>query len=104
MFWCVCKNCVYGCVIEMCLSGGFRSEAMCSRIVVVQSGYGVCISIWLHVSMTGLIVVISAYSMRGGGWCWFLYIYLDRYGYFKIVSWCFGCVRFMVGENSVAKC
>ena len=23
MFWFVCMNCVYGCVVVMCLSGGF---------------------------------------------------------------------------------
>ena len=53
----------------MCLSGGFWSEAIHSKIVVVQFGYGVCVSIWLHVSIVGLIVVISANNMRGGGWC-----------------------------------
>ena len=60
---------MYGCVVMMCLSGGFWSEVMCSKTVVVQSCSGVCISKWLHVSTIGLIVVISAYSMRGGGWC-----------------------------------
>ena len=58
---------MYGCVVVMCLSGGFWSEVMRSKTVVVQSGSGVCINRWLHVSITGLIVVISAYSMRGGG-------------------------------------
>ena len=53
----------------MCLSGGLGSVAIRSNIVVVQSGIWVCISIWLHVFITGLIVVISAYSIRGGGWC-----------------------------------
>ena len=62
-------NCVYGCVVMMCLSGGFGSEAICSKTIVVQSGTGVCVNIWLHVFITGLIVVISAYNMRGGGWC-----------------------------------
>ena len=60
---------MYGCRVMMCLSGGFGSEAIRSRMIVVQSGIGVCISIWLHVFITGLIVVISAYNMRGGGWC-----------------------------------
>ena len=60
---------MYGCVVTICLSGGFGSEAIHSKIIVVQSGIQVCISIWLHVLITGLIVVISAYSMRGGGWC-----------------------------------
>jgi hypothetical protein len=68
----VCRNCVYGCGVMICLSGGFGSEAIHSRTIVVQSGSGVCVNIWLHVSITGLIVVISAYNMRGGGWCWFL--------------------------------
>jgi hypothetical protein len=53
----------------MCLLGRFWSEAMLSNTIVVQSGIGVCISIWLHVSIIGLIVVISAYNMREGGWC-----------------------------------
>ena len=51
----------------MCLSGGFGSEAIRSNNIVVQSDSGDCISIWLHVSITGLVVVISAYSMCGGG-------------------------------------
>ena len=67
MFWFVCMNCVYGCVVKMCLSGGFCSKAIRSNIVVVQSGSGVCINRWLHVSIIGLIVVMSAYSMHGGG-------------------------------------
>ena len=58
---------MYGCVVVMYLSSGFWSEIMRSKIVVVQSGSGVCINKWLHVSITGLIVVISAYSMCGGG-------------------------------------
>ncbi len=74
MFWFVCRNCVYGCVDAMCLSGGFCSDVICSNTFVVQSGTGGCISMWLHVSNIGLIVVISAYSIRGGGWCWFLCI------------------------------
>ena len=72
MFWFVWRNCVYGCMVMMCLSGGFWSEAIRSNTIVVQSGFGICINIWLHVSIIGLIVVISAYNMRGGGWCWFL--------------------------------
>jgi hypothetical protein len=63
---------VYGCMILMCLSGGFWREAIRSKTDVVQSGTWVCINIWWHVSIFGLIVVISAYSMRGGGWCWLL--------------------------------
>ena len=69
MFWFVCRKCVYGCGVIMCHSGGFGSEAIFSKTIVVQSGVGVCVSIWLHVSNTGLIVVISAYNIRGGGWC-----------------------------------
>ena len=45
MSWFVCKNCVYGCGVLMCLSGGFWSEAICSKTFVVQSGPRVCISI-----------------------------------------------------------
>ena len=98
-FWFVCVNCVYGCVFRMCLSGGFCNVVICSNNIVVQSGVGVCDSSWLHVSMFGLMVVMSAYNILGGGWCWFWYMYFDRCGYLVIVSWCFGCVRFMVGEN-----
>ncbi len=56
-------------MVVMCLSGGFWSEAIRSKSVVVQSGSGVCDNMWLHVSMMGLIVVMSAYNIRGGGWC-----------------------------------
>ena len=72
MFWFVCRNCVYGCIDVMCLSGGFGSDAIRINTFVVQSGTEGCISMWLHVSINGLIVVISAYNIRGGGWCWFL--------------------------------
>jgi hypothetical protein len=41
MFWCVCVNCVYGCGVVMCLSGGFCSSVIFSSSVVVQSGDGV---------------------------------------------------------------
>ena len=54
-------------MVVMCLSGGFGSKSIRSRTIVVQSGFGVCPNMWLHVSIIGLIVVISAYSMRGGG-------------------------------------
>lgn len=70
-FWLVCVNKVYGWVVRMCLSGGFCNIAIRSSSVVVQSGVGICMSIWLQVSMVGLMVVISAYSNLGGVWCWF---------------------------------
>ena len=92
----VCLECVF--------QGGFVVLSYYSNSVVVQSGVSVCDSIWLHVSMFGLMVVISAYNILGGGWCWFWYMYFDRWGYLVIVSWCFGCVRFMVGENCSARC
>ena len=31
-------------------------------------------------------------------------MYLDRYGYYVIMSRCFGCVKFMIGENCFARC
>ena len=40
MSWFVCKNCVYGCGVCMCLSGGFWSVAIRSKTIVVQSGSG----------------------------------------------------------------
>lgn len=66
-FWLVFLNSVYGCVFMMCLSGGFWRSAILLRSVVVQSGSGVCVSWWLHVSSNGFIVVMSAYNIRGGG-------------------------------------
>ena len=69
--WLEVMNSVYGCVFWMCLSGGFWRSAIFSRSVVVQSGFGMCVSWWSHVSSNGLIVVMSAYSMHWGGWCWF---------------------------------
>ena len=77
-FWFVCVNSVYGCVFRMCLSGGFCSVVILFNNVVVQSGVTICDSIWLHVSMFGLMVVISAYNTLGGGWCRFWYMYFDR--------------------------
>ena len=86
IFWLVCTNWVYGCSVVMCRSGGFGSKARFFRTNVVQSGSGFCANIWLHVSIAGLIVIISAYSIRGGGWCWFLWMYRDRYGYLSLAS------------------
>ena len=65
-------NSVYGCVCSMCLSGGFCNSVIRSNNVVVQSGVGVCVSSRLHVSMVGLMVVISAYNILGGEWCRFI--------------------------------
>ena len=47
-------------------------RGVCSVVIlfssdVVQSGVTVCDNIWLHVSMFGLMVVISAYNNLGGG-------------------------------------
>ena len=36
---------MYGCMGIMCLLGGFWSEVMRSKTIVVQSGFGICISI-----------------------------------------------------------
>ena len=44
MLWFVCRNWVYGCIVVICLSGGFGSKVIFSKISVVQSGSGVCIS------------------------------------------------------------
>ena len=43
-FWFVCVNNVYGCVVSMCLSGGFCSSDIRSNSNVVQSGVGGCLS------------------------------------------------------------
>ena len=31
-------------------------------------------------------------------------MYSERCGYLVVVSWCFGCAKFTLGENSLAKC
>lgn len=46
---------------------GFCSDAILSKSIVVQFGSGVCVSMWSHVLISGLIVMIRAYSIRGGG-------------------------------------
>ena len=69
MFWFVYMNCVYECVVMMCLFGGFCRRVIFSKIMEVQSSVGICISRWLQVSKIGLIVAMSAYSIFGGEWC-----------------------------------
>ena len=69
MLWFISRSCVYWDTTVMCLSSGFWSEAICFKINIVQFGYEDCISRWLNVSIIGLIVVINAYNIRGGGWC-----------------------------------
>ena len=71
IFWFVCVNNVYGCMYCMCLSGGFCSIAICSSSVVVQLGVSACDIRVLHVSRIGLMVVMSANNILGGGWCRF---------------------------------
>jgi hypothetical protein len=66
-FWLFSVNSMYGCLVKMCLSGGFCSKVIFSSKRVVQSGFGVCVRSWLHVSLSGLIVTISAYRILGGG-------------------------------------
>ena len=66
-FWLFSVNSVYGCLVEMCLSGGFCSKDIFSSSSVVQSGFGICIRSWSHVSFDGLIVMIRAYSILGDG-------------------------------------
>jgi hypothetical protein len=54
------RNCVYGCGVYICLSGGFVSVDIVSSSWDVQScGGGSCRYV-LHISMDGLIVVINA--------------------------------------------
>ena len=60
-------NSVYGCILMICLSGGFCSKAIISRSIVVQFGFGICVGIWSHALKSGLMVTIRAYSIRGGG-------------------------------------
>ena len=54
-------------MVKICLSGGFGSNAIFSKSIVVQFGSGFCVSMWSHVFISGLIVIMSAYSIRGGG-------------------------------------
>ena len=53
--------------MRICLSGGFCRRVIWVSSVVVQSGEGVCVNSWLHVSWVGQGVMISAYSILGGG-------------------------------------
>ena len=102
--WLVVVNSVYGCVFRMCLSGGFWRSAIFSRSVVVQSGFGMYVSWWSHVSSSGLIVVMSAYNIYCGRWCWFSCVYFARCGYSIDVAIWFGCVVFKHAENFFARC
>ena len=43
-FWLLFINSVYGCGVEICLSGGFWRSAIFSRSFVVQFGLGMCVS------------------------------------------------------------
>lgn len=71
MFRCEFINCVYGCGVEMYLSGGFcRVDIFCKNIVV-QSKFSIYINLLLHVFNEGLIVVMSAKSIWGDGWSCF---------------------------------
>jgi hypothetical protein len=97
-------NSVYGCVFRMCLSGGFWRSVIFSRSVVVQSGFGMCVNWWSHVSSNGLIVVMSAYNIHWGGWCWFSCMYLVRYGYSIDAAIWFGCVVFRHAAKYFARC
>ena len=51
----------------MCLSGGFCNCDICSSSSKVQFVVCDCDSIWLHVSRVGLMIVMSAYNILGGG-------------------------------------
>lgn len=84
--------------------GRVGSEAMFSNNVVVQSVSGGCISRCSQVSNFGPNVMMSANSNLGGEWCWFWCMYCDKCGKSMVVSWCFGWLIFMVGENFVARC
>jgi hypothetical protein len=59
-FWLFSMNYVYGYLVKMCLSGGFCSKDIFSSNKDVHSGFGVCVRSKLHVSLIGLIVMISA--------------------------------------------
>ena len=65
--WLVVMNFVYGCVFWMCLSGGFWKNAIFSRSVVVQSGFGMYVSWWSHGSSNGLILRIVCIEVGGVG-------------------------------------
>ena len=62
---------MYGCIVVICLSGGFLRVFILSSSIVVQSGLGILISWWLHEFIYGLIVTINANSICGVGYCLF---------------------------------
>ena len=54
------RNCVYGCGVFICLSGGFVRFVIVSSSWDVQSCGGGSCKYELHISRDGLIVTISA--------------------------------------------
>ena len=51
------------CGVLICLSGGFCSVVILSNKIEVQYGFEICISWCSHEFMSGLMVVINAYSI-----------------------------------------
>ena len=54
------RNCVYGCGVFMCLSGGFVNLVILSSSCDVHSCVGCCCRYVLHVIVEGLIVTTIA--------------------------------------------
>ena len=61
-------NCVYGCGVSTCLSGGLGSFVIFSNNFEVQSRIGCCCRFMPQSLVEGLIVMIRAYISLGGGW------------------------------------
>ena len=68
------QNCVYGCGVSMCRSGGLDSLVIFSDICDVQLCIGCCCRYKLHATVEGLIVTIIAYMIRRGVGMVFLYV------------------------------
>ena len=60
-----------GCIVKICLSGGFLRVLIFSNSIVVQSGLGILINWWLHEFISRLIVTINENSICDVGYCLF---------------------------------
>ena len=103
IFWLSCSIWVCGCIVLMWFSGGFLRVFSLVRNIEGQSGF----KFWMrcsHVSMFGLMVVISANNMFGVGYCLFWLIYDERLGnVLEALLW-LGWFVFSSGEKVCVMC
>jgi len=80
--WFVILNWMYGCGYLYVFQVGFAISPffLIIELWIVQSGSRIYISMWSQVSNIGLIVVMIANNILGGGWCRFWYMYRDKCG------------------------